>query len=108
MLAVGILGVPVLGYLQETSATQQLESANPGLYQTVKVEKNYLLGKYQAIDPVKSAAVTEEKLQTDLKTATTTGQISAPGKMVLFSLFMLAGYLALNLISAVGIGRNGH
>jgi hypothetical protein len=81
--------------LQETSATKQLETANPALYQTVTVEKNYLLGKYQAIDPVKSAAVTEDKLQTDLKTATTTGQFSALGKMAMFPLFMLACYLAL-------------
>jgi len=84
-----------IGYLQETSATKQLETANPALYQTVTVEKNYLLGAYKAIDPVKSAAVTEEKLQTDLKTATTTGQFSALGKMAMFPLFMLACYLAL-------------
>ena len=95
MLAVGILGTPFIGYLQETSATKQLETANPALYQTVTVEKNYLLGAYKAIDPVKSAAVTEEKLQTDLKTATTTGQFSALGKMAMFPLFMLACYLAL-------------
>jgi hypothetical protein len=95
MLAVGILGAPFIGYLQETSATKQLASANPALYQTVTVEKNYLLGKYQAIDPVKSAAVPEGNLQADLKTATTTGQFSALGKMALFPVFMLAGYLAL-------------
>jgi MFS family permease len=95
MLAVGILGAPFIGYLQESSATKQLETANPALYQTVTVEKNYLLGAYKAIDPVKSAAVTEEKLQTDLKTATTTGQFSALGKMALFPVFMLACYLAL-------------
>ena len=95
MLAVGILGAPFIGYLQESSATKQLQAANPALYQTVTVEKNYLLGNYKAIDPVKSAAVTEEKLQADLKTATTTGQFSALGKMALFPAFMLACYLAL-------------
>ena len=57
-------------------------------YQTVTVEKNCLLGKYQAIDPVKSAAVTEAA-------ATTTGQFSAFGKMALFPIFTLACYLAL-------------
>jgi hypothetical protein len=38
-LAVGILGAPFIGYLQETSATRQLETTNPALYQTVTVEK---------------------------------------------------------------------
>jgi MFS family permease len=95
MLAVGILGAPFIGYLQESSATQQLQSANPALYQTVTVEKNYLLGKYQAVDPVKSAAVTDAAATTAIADATTTGQFSALGKMALFPLFMLACYLAL-------------
>jgi MFS family permease len=95
MLSVGILGAPFIGYLQESSATQQLAAANPALYQTVTVEKNYLLGKYQAIDPVKSAAVTDATSTTAITNATTTGQFSALGKMALFPLFMLASYLAL-------------
>jgi hypothetical protein len=95
MLAVGILGLPFIGYLQESSATKQLSSANPALYQIVTVEKNYLLGQYQAIDPVKSAAVTDEKSQGDLKAATTTGQFNALAKMASFPLFTLACYLAL-------------
>ncbi len=95
MLAVGILGAPFIGYLQETSATNQLESANPALYKTVTVEKSYLLGGYKAIDPVKSAAVTDPAAQTAIASATTTGQFSALGKMALFPLFTLACYLAL-------------
>ena len=66
MLAVGILGAPFLGYMQESSATQQLQAANPALYQQVTVEESdYLLGAYKAIDPVKSAAVTDAKSQAD-------------------------------------------
>ena len=95
MLSVGILGAPFIGYLQESSATQQLAASNPALYQTVTVEKNYLLGKYQAIDPVKSAAVTDATATTAITNATTTGQFSALGKMALFPIFMLASYLAL-------------
>jgi MFS family permease len=98
MLAVGILGAPFIGYLQESSATKQLESANPALYQTVTVEKNYLLGAYQAIDPVKIAAVTDEKSQAEIKTATTTGQFSALGKMALFPVFMLACYVGTDFV----------
>jgi MFS family permease len=95
MLAVGILGAPFIGYLQESSATKQLESANPALYQTVTVQKTYLLGAYQAIDPVKSAQVTDVQSQGDLAAATTTGQFSALGKMALFPVFMLVCYLGL-------------
>ena len=51
MLAVGILGAPFLGYMQESSTTQQLSAANPALYQQVTVKKNYLLGAYEADGP---------------------------------------------------------
>src|SRR4029077_19021551 len=57
MLAVGILGFPFIGYLQESAATAKLKEANPALYQTVAKESDYLLGKYSAIDPEKSAAI---------------------------------------------------
>jgi len=95
MLAVGILGFPFIGYLQETSATHQLQASHPAIYQSVTVQKNYLLGAYQAIDPVKSAAVTEDAAQAAIKTATVTGQFSALGKMALFPAAMLACFLAL-------------
>jgi len=63
----------------------------------VKMEPSpkYLLGTYEAIDPVKSAAVTDAKAQADLQAATTAGKFSALGKMALFPTFMLACYLSL-------------
>ena len=97
MLAVGILGFPFIGFLQESSATAQLKSRDPALYQTVTVEKNYLLGQYRAIDPVKSAVVTDSRAKEAITTATTTGQFSALGKMAMFPAFMLVGYLAMIL-----------
>ncbi len=95
MLAVGILGFPFIGFLQESSATAKLHTSDAALHQTVSVEKKYLLGNYQAIDPVKSAAVIDDKAKETLKTAATTGQFSALGKMAFFPAFMLAGYIAL-------------
>ena len=95
MLAVGILGFPFIGGLQESTATQKLSASNPALYESVTVEKSYLLGSYRAIDPVKSAAVTDEKSLAEIKTATTSAQFAALGKMAFFPAFMLAGYLAL-------------
>jgi len=72
-----------------------LHMANQPVYQSVAVEKDYLLGKYQAIDPVKSAALTDEDSKAAVKTAETTSQFSALGKMAMFPAFMLACYLAL-------------
>jgi len=97
MLAVGILGAPFIGYLQETTTTAQLASANPALYQTVMVSKTYLLGGYQAIDPEKAAAVTDPTFNEQIKAATTTGQFDALAKMALFPVFIFACYLALIL-----------
>ena len=59
------------------------------------VKKDYLLGAYEAIDPVKSAAITDAKSQADLQTATTAGKFSALGKMAMFPAFTFACYLAL-------------
>ena len=95
MLAVGILGLPFIGYLQESTATSNLSATSPALYQTVTVEKSYLLGSYRAIDPVKSAAVTDDASKSAIAAATTSGQFSALGKMAAFPAFMLCSYLVL-------------
>ena len=58
-------------------------------------ENNCRLGAYKAIDPVKSAAVADEKSQPEIKSAETTGQFSALGKLAMFPLFTLARCLAL-------------
>jgi len=97
MLAVGILGFPFIGGLQESTATQKLQAINPAIYQTVTKPGEYLLGKYQAIDPDKVAALTDDAAKADVATATTTGQFSALGKMALFPTFMFACYIALIL-----------
>ena len=97
MLAVGILGAPFLGYMQESTTTRQLEAANPALYQQITVKHDYLLGGYQAIDPDKRAAVTDEKSLSDIKTAETNGKFTALGKMAMFPAFTLVCYLILAL-----------
>ena len=97
MLAVGILGSPFLGYMQEMSTTQQLHATNPGLYERVTMKNNYLLGAYVAIDPVKSAAITDDKEKADIAAATTAGKFTALGRMALFPAFTFACYLALFL-----------
>jgi len=95
MLAVGILGFPFIGYLQESTATKQLEKSNPAIYESVTVKNHYLLGDYRSIDPVKAAAVDTVEGKAALKSANTAGQFSALGKMAIFPTFMLVCYLAL-------------
>src|SRR5262249_519060 len=98
MLAVGILGFPFIGYLQESTATRKLEATNPAVYQAVTVEKTYVLGKtwaYRAIDPVKAASITAEAGKEALRAANTAGQFGALGKMAIFPTFMLCGYIGL-------------
>jgi MFS family permease len=97
MLAVGILGFPFIGYLQESTATKNLAANNPPLYQTVTVQKHYLLGDYKAIDPIEAAKVQSPEGQASLKAANTAGQFSALGKMAMFPAFMLCGYIGLML-----------
>jgi hypothetical protein len=97
MLAVGILGTPFIGFLQESTSTKILQANNPALYQTVTTSQRYLLGSYQAIDPVKSAAITDADAKTAIASAVTTGQFSALGKMAAFPGFTLCCYVALLL-----------
>jgi MFS family permease len=97
MLSVGILGAPFIGYLQESTATKELEAKNPAIYQQVTVSHHYLLGDYKAIDPVKAEAVTTEEGKGALKGAETAGQFGALGKMAMFPGFMLCCYIALVL-----------
>ncbi|HSY19418.1 MAG TPA: MFS transporter [Candidatus Acidoferrales bacterium] len=95
MLAVGILGAPFLGYMQESTTTQQLRVADSALYSQVMVKKDYLLGAYEAIDPEKKAAVTDANSLAEIKSAETTGKFSALGKMAMFPAFTFACYFAL-------------
>jgi hypothetical protein len=97
MLAVGILGFPFIGYLQETTATRELNAKNPVVAQAVTVEKHYLLGDYKAIDPVKAATVEDAAGKEALQQANIAGQFSALGKMALFPTFMLCCYIILLL-----------
>ncbi|MFO1486213.1 MAG: MFS transporter [Verrucomicrobiaceae bacterium] len=97
MLAVGILGFPFIGSLQEDTTTKLINAKNPALVQQVSVDKSYVLGPYKAVDPAKAAAVTAEADKTVIAEATKTGQFTALGKMAMFPSFMLACYIAMFL-----------
>jgi hypothetical protein len=95
MLAVGILGFPFIGGLQESTATAKLAATNAALHKSVTVDKSYLLGPYKAIDPVKAAKVDKPAEKEALKVANTAGQFAALAKMAIFPAFMLCCYIGL-------------
>ncbi len=95
MLAVGILGFPYIGYLQEKTTTGILQEKAPALYQTVTKDADYVLGAYKSVDPEKAAAVTAATEKATLAEVTKAGQFGALGKMAFFPMFMLACYIAM-------------
>ena len=95
MIAVGVLGFPFIGALQEKTASSELTNKAPAIAQTLLIDKNYLLGEYKAIDPEKKAVVTEPVAVEALAAADKAGQFGALGKMVMFPAFMLACYLGI-------------
>jgi hypothetical protein len=97
MLAVGILGFPFIGGLQEKTASSELLAKAPESAKQVLVDKTYLLGPYQAIDPEKAKSLTAETEKTALAAADKAGQFSALGKMAIFPSFMLICYIGMFL-----------
>ena len=99
MIAVGVIGFPFIGALQEKTATQQLLVEAPVTAKAVLVEKSYILGVYQAIDPEKSVAAgtASAEAKTALSSANVAGQFNTLAKMAAFPAFMLVGYLGLLL-----------
>ncbi len=51
MLAVGVIGMPFIGWLQDTTAAERLERDHPAIYSQVTVEKEGVIGSYTAVDP---------------------------------------------------------
>jgi MFS family permease len=97
MIAVGVLGFPFIGALQEKTATAVLQESDAATAQAVLVDKAYVLGDYQAIDPDKVATITDEAAQSALAAANQAGQFDALAKMALFPVFMLACYIVMFL-----------
>jgi len=95
MIAVGVLGFPFIGAIQEQTASAELRSSNPTAAQTVLVEKKVFGQPYQAIDPEKSAGITDEAGKGAIAAANKSSQFDALAKMALFPTFMLVCYLIL-------------
>ncbi len=96
MLAVGILGFPFIGFLQESSVSTAVKEEMPAVYEQASMDSDYLLGKYTVID---SSVVTTlpEAAQNEVAAIQERETQGALGKMVMFPAFMLVIYIGLIL-----------
>ena len=114
MLTVGIIGGPLIGKMQEDSAKYALDQENPRIYDTIKKDDSYFLGKYTAVDETKVKALPGNDgpaIEAIVKTA----KQSALAKVTVFPAFMLLCYLGLlAYFRSIGgykaqvIGHSGH
>lgn len=98
MLAVGILGGPVIGAITENTARKAIErDVSAEAYQQVTKEGKYVLGSYNAVDADKVAALAETDPETAEKiTAAREGaNQSALARVAIFPVIMLLSYLGL-------------
>jgi hypothetical protein len=95
MIAVGILGFPFIGALQENTAQSVLSENSPKTAQAVLVQKTSFGIPYKAIDPEKAEKVTSAEGQAAIKAANKAGQFNALAQMAWFPTFMLVCYVAL-------------
>ena len=114
MIAVGVLGFPYIGFLQERTASTELAATSQDVAAQVLVEKNYLGLAYQAIDPEKTGAIKVEGAEEALTAANKAGQFDALAKMAAFPGFMLVCYVVLAIYfqsrggyTAVHLGAEG-
>jgi MFS family permease len=96
MLAVGILGFPFIGFLQDSSVSSSVEEEIPTIHQQVTVEKEYVLGNYHSLDADAVAALPEGQQATIAGIVERESQ-GALAKMAFFPAFLLVCYIGLIL-----------
>ena len=94
MLAVGILGGPVIGKMTEDSIKASIESSTDAeTYQSISNDSTYFLGDYTAVDPEKVGNLPAEKIEV-VKESIQTGK-QGSSSVAIFPVFMLVCYIAL-------------
>ena len=96
MLAVGILGFPFIGFLQESSVSSAVADELPAVYEQTSAESDYLLGNYTVIDATALAAL-PEAAQAEVAAIQERETQGALGKMAMFPAFILVVYIGLIL-----------
>lgn len=96
MIAVGVLGFPYIGFLQERTASSELVVSSEAAADEVLVDKEYLGVAYKAIDADKAKETTVEGAEAAIAEANKTSQFDALAKMAYFPMFMLVSYLIMH------------
>ena len=95
MLAVGILGGPVIGKMTEDSIKASVEAASSEeTYQSVSKESTYFLGDYTAVDSDKVEALPEDQAK-KINESIQSGKQGSLASIAIFPVFMLLCYLGL-------------
>ncbi len=100
MIAVGVLGFPFIGAVQDRAASIALHETNEVLAKSlVDPESKYMGINLDALDAAKVEAVSKEdkKAKEQIDEAKTASQFSALAIMAIFPTFMLACYIGLFL-----------
>src|SRR5262249_11529540 len=96
MLAVGVLGMPFIGLLQERATTNELKQQQPALYTSVKAdaEKESVFGSSDSVDPAKVSALPKSD-QDIVATTEKSAKKGALATMAVFPCIMFVCYLIL-------------
>ena len=104
MLGVGILGGPWLGYIQNTTISDQLQQREPSLYEKISGEPTQsMFGSYTPIDNAKYDALLiadpadADVIQSQVTKAQTVGKSQALFKVNVLPLIMLLTFIGLIL-----------
>lgn len=94
MLAVGVLGMPFIGSLQDDASSELLRETKPAIYSKVVIEKEGIFGKYEAIDQDKAAEL-DETNQNVVNEVFDQARHGALAYMAIFPMIMLLSYIGL-------------
>src|SRR5262249_9597822 len=96
MLAVGVLGMPFIGLLQEKTTTSELKREQPALYAQVKAEKEKesVFGSYESMDVDKVSELPAAD-QAAVKSVEEGAKKGALATMAIFPSIMFVCYLIL-------------
>jgi MFS family permease len=99
MLAVGILGAPLLGYIQDTQIHKSMvASGHTSIYRDISVARTSIFGEYQALDGKKEAAVLAgSEFKESVTEAKNTAKAKALRIVSILPAIMAACYLGLIL-----------
>jgi MFS family permease len=96
MIAVGVLGFPFIGAIQEKKATAELKEKNAAVAARVVEDKTLFGQPYQAVNPDKAEIVSKEpEAKAAIAEAKKVSEFDALATMALFPTFMLICYIIL-------------